>query len=271
MTNRKLNWYESKDFTPEQTIERIWDVEDCKALLSRFMFYYNNDMNREILNELWVQEPDSRAAACFGSNWGFYESYDEIERYFLKERPSQRNEQLAAYDDPKAGPGHGLSILRMVDTPVIYIAEDGKTAQCQCFQSGEETIGKPDNEADGYWLFGRVAADFLKEANGWRIWHYIDIIDIKAPVGIPMSRYPVYPQPEDEFFRHFFEKGNPTVKFLAHDFRFHAADGWPQYPSAHKTYGPDNSYARECHPEYRTDGIDVEWETVKCAREAWGR
>lgn len=275
MTNRQLRWYETGSFTPEQTLERIWDVEDCKALISRFMIYFSNEMQREILDELWVSEDANRETASFASNWGYYEGYAEVERYFIQEHGRQRATQLSAYNDEPGSSdrnlGHGLSVSRMVDTPVIYIAEDGKTAQGMFFQTGEETIGKPGNEADGWWFYGRVAVDFIREKNGWRIWHYVDSLEMECPVGYPMRDMPLFPKPEDEFFRHAFEDGNPTIPFLTHDYRFHLADGWPQFPSAHKTYNVENSYASEHHPEKRGDCVDIEWETVKCARYAWNR
>lgn len=274
MTNRVLNWYEKGSYSQEQTMERVWDVEDCKNLISLYYLYYNNDMRDEIIDQLWVGEKENQVTASYGSNWGFYDGMEEVKRFLLNERSKVRKASLEQYR--QAGnlaceTGHGMSICRMVDTPLIYIAEDGESAQGLFYHTGEETYGKPDGSADGVWFYGRVAVDFRKEKDGWKIWHFVSIYDFECPVGEVYADLPLWPEPEEEFYRGFFEAGKPTIHFLAHDFVYHASDGWPQIPCAYETYDARHSFAPEGHPEMRKDGLDLEWETVKCSRLAWGR
>ena len=67
-----------------ERIQRVWDMEECKKLAAKQMFYYANDDRKGMIEELWVREPENAKTASFGRNWGFYLGIDEIERYFVE-------------------------------------------------------------------------------------------------------------------------------------------------------------------------------------------
>lgn len=68
----------TKVFSDDEQIRRVWDMEEVKDLMARRAYYYMQDMRREELETLWVQKPENRETAVFGSNWGFYLGLDNI-------------------------------------------------------------------------------------------------------------------------------------------------------------------------------------------------
>ena len=66
----------------------------------------------------------------------------------------------------------GALFLHHINTPMIQVAEDGRTAHGVWYSSGLET---PYNAETGKhqakWCWGKYAADFVKGDCGWRIWH----------------------------------------------------------------------------------------------------
>lgn len=259
MIGSKLRWYEPEGiFTPEQKFERVLDMESCREIACKKVIYYNNEMREKEIETLWVRKNENRETASLASNWGFYVGMDEIERYYLEQYSEKRS--LI-----------GLSRFRTINTPVIYIAEDGNTAQANFLLAGEETHLKSDGTVEGVHIFGRIGADFIREDGEWKIWHWVDLYDWTPKVCELSENEPLFKKPEEEPFHVEFTEGKPTIDMVTHYNCTLAADGWISPPCAHKTYNPDNSNGPDGHPALRTDCVDVNWlgrsEMAKC----WGR
>jgi hypothetical protein len=72
----------------------------------------------------------------------------------------------------------GVLHMHTMFTPVIEIAGDGKTAKTVFDSFGPNIQGGSD---EGSWLQGKYAVDFVKQDDGWKIWH--------------LQFYPVYVTP----------------------------------------------------------------------------
>ena len=77
-------------FTPDEEVNRLWDVTDVTDLIARHSLYYSADRRREELAELWVQEPDNRRTASLGVNNGWYVGMEEIARHYVADLEAQR-------------------------------------------------------------------------------------------------------------------------------------------------------------------------------------
>ena len=62
----------SRTFTTEETMLRVWDVEEIKKLMSRRVYYIANEWRARELDELWVSDPEHQKTASFGRNTGYY-------------------------------------------------------------------------------------------------------------------------------------------------------------------------------------------------------
>lgn len=60
--------------------------------------------------------------------------------------------------------------LYTCDTPIVEVAEDGRTAQGVWTSSGAETWREGDEKPQGYWRWGKYALDFIQENGVWKIW-----------------------------------------------------------------------------------------------------
>lgn len=259
MIGEQVYWYENLNCTPQEMLRRVLDVEECKNLVSRQMLNYNGGNWEESLNQLWVQEPEHQETASYGSPWGFYTGMKSVRRYYV----DGMNRQISTHS--------GVSLFRGANTPVIFVAGDGKTAQGMFLMSGEETWERQDGSVDALHLYGRIAVDFIREEQGWRIWHWVDIYQMTNPVGEDISTSPVTCLPEEKLLKPMFLQSQPDIQMDTHYPEYHDTDGWPQYPSAHDTYDKTHSYAPEGHPGLQTDLTDVNWAMRMALNKAWGR
>ncbi len=66
----------------------------------------------------------------------------------------------------------GIMLIHYLTTPMIEVAEDGKTARGVWWSPGIETVKEtPDSDPVAYWCFGSYANDFILENGKWKIWH----------------------------------------------------------------------------------------------------
>ena len=73
----------SRQYTDEELIQRVWDVEEIKKLIHKRVIYIANEMRKEELNDLWVQDPNHQKTASFGRNTGYYTGMDAIRDYYV--------------------------------------------------------------------------------------------------------------------------------------------------------------------------------------------
>ena len=236
---------DEKNFTLEQQMQHIWDVEDVKTVMHKRVFYQTADLREEELNELWVSDPELQKTASYGSNWGYYVGMDAVRGYYVDAHKAALERQMAE---------NGTDVLNMgnmyahpVTTGLVEVAEDGKTAKGLWYSIGNEAMALPDGAAHVQWMLGKVAADFVKEADGWKIWHIVVSTDVDCEAGHDYGEYPVYVDwsaNSDNPVRK--EFGTPTIEMLTHDVTFNWWDDYPPMPPKnYKTFTDDISYGPE--------------------------
>ena len=78
--------------------------------------------------------------------------------------------------------GVGQIAYRPIDTPVIEVADDLKTAKGLWVVRGSYNRVTPAGPVS-YWDWSYLAADFIEEDGQWKIWHMILFTDIACPLG----------------------------------------------------------------------------------------
>ncbi len=149
----------------------------------------------------------------------------------------------------------GVGGMHSLMTPLIYVAEDGETAQGMWHSPGQITFSEPggDGLPEGHcmWMYERYAVDFIKENGEWKIWHLLIGTDTAMPVGgcitdeiIDLERpAPAAEAGEDPYAMEL------TFTFPAYDSRFN----WPEYPplpKPYRTFSETVSYGPEGNPLY---------------------
>lgn len=160
-------------YTDEELLQRVLDLEAIRDLMNRRFYYIANEKRREEINEMWVTEPELRATASFGKNWGYYVGMRDITEYYVVKHYNERKAQLDGISqvDPSVEniPENmyiGCSSLHSITTPRLMLAYDGKTAQGLWHSVGLESYIKEDGTPDPHWITERIGADFIKEKNG---------------------------------------------------------------------------------------------------------
>jgi hypothetical protein len=79
----------------------------------------------------------------------------------------------------------GLLVEHTLTTPVLEIAEDGKTAKGIWISPGHETFPVPGEKVPkAHWSWGRYAVDFRKESGKWKIWHLHVLTTFRTPYAV---------------------------------------------------------------------------------------
>ena len=132
-------------------------------------------------------------------------------------------------------------------TGLVELAEDGKTAKGLWYSIGNEAMAQADGTAHVQWMLGKVAADFVREEDGWKIWHIVISTDVDCQAGHDYGEYPVYEDwSADSTNQVRREFGRPTVEVLTHDVTFNWWDNYPPMPPKdYKTFTDDISYGPE--------------------------
>lgn len=240
-------------YSDDEQICRVWDVEEIKKLMAKRTYYHANDMRREELNELWVKTPKNRKTASIGTNWGWYVGFDEVSNYYVVNHAEKLQKKLDEYCAANAdiqnirdNLGYGSMQIQPLSTAFVKLAEDGKTARGIWYSIGMETVGNADGTGKADWVCQKIAADFAKEGEEWKIWHIVFGMDLTTEAGVGYHSVTTLKDWQDAF-----EAGDPTVKMLAHDTRFNWSDDWPPVPEPYVSYdAEDTSYAPTGHPEY---------------------
>lgn len=238
-----------KRLTLEEEMDRIWNVEQVKTLMHKRVYLQTADRRQEELDTMWVSGPDYRETASYGSNWGYYVGMDEIRRYYVDRHRSALEEQKAA--NGAAEPNLGNLYAHPLSTGLVELAKDGKTAKGLWYSIGNEAMARPDGTAHVQWMLGKVAADFVREEDGWKLWHLVVSTDVDCQAGHNYGEYPVYvdwsAQSDNPVRREF---GSPTLEMLTHDVTFNWWDDYPPVPPReYERFTDEISYGPEgYHP-----------------------
>ena len=236
---------EERKHSDNELIRRVWDIEDIKTLMNRRVYLQSADARQKELDTLWVSDPAYQETASYGSNWGFYIGMDAIRDYYVAKHGADLEAQR--FENGAAEINLGNMYAHPVSTGLVELAEDGKTAKGLWYRIGHESKALPDGTADVRWILGKVAADFVREADGWKLWHIVVSTDVDCEAGHNWGEYPVYedwssdsPNPIRREF------GTPTLEVLTHDVTFNWWDDYPAMPPKnYKTFTDKISYGPE--------------------------
>ena len=212
-----------KDYTDDELIGRVWDIEEIKKLVYKRSVYIANDWRARELDELWVAEPEHQKTASFGKNIGWYVGMDNIRAWY----------------DVKHGDGY--MAFHPATTGLVELAGDGKTAKGLFYSIANETESNGDGTAKALWMPEKVAFDFIKEGDSWKIWHLVAAVDLVSEAGTDYGDQDPYP----DYSKDLADFGEPTVKELIHDGTFNWWDDYPGLPQPYETWSDDISYGPE--------------------------
>lgn len=151
-------------------LERLEAVQACRNLMGKYSYYHTAFRNKEYI-DLWAKREDDLLVMP----WGSYKGFEGVKACYMNDHGDR--------SDPKVRESlKGAVMMHEIDTEVIEVAADGKTAKGAWLSPGHETYiegmvpGFQDDTVEhkprAEWCWGKYAVDFIKDADGqWKIWH----------------------------------------------------------------------------------------------------
>ena len=183
-----------RQYTTEQLLGRFEDRRDIINLMARYAADYLLKKEKDMYANYWsVREDVSR-----GVNEGYYVGAQAVAGYYagldaknaLVSKLLQKRfpEQLGSLSDEELY-GVGTIGYKPLDTGVIEIAADGQTAKGIWALRGTYTDLTPQGVIS-YWVWGSIACDFVWENDAWKIWHMLELHDVRNPCGLSWANGP---------------------------------------------------------------------------------
>jgi hypothetical protein len=187
---------------------------------------------------------------------------DNISSYYVVKYFKERQDLLDAYckEHPEVANrrenlGYGCMSFRPASTPLVVLSGDGKTARGLWYSIGQDSTWQPGGgPASCQWYNDKIAADFVKEDGGWKIWHLVIANDFHVEAGENLDTISTKPEPGEHPAEADFSAGDPTVKMLTHNSAMNWSDNYPPIPEAYFTFdNEETSFGPEGHPNYEED------------------
>jgi hypothetical protein len=167
-------------------VQRLIDSQDIQSVMSRHAWYYSAGQHQRELTELWAIDQND---VSFGTNAGYWVGYKSIKYAYVDWFKIQSAKDLAylskKHPEVKNVPENvlaGTSMMHTITTPLVVVADDGKTAKALFYSPGQVSqtpLGNPDAN----WMWERYAVDFIKQDGKWKIWHFNVFTDFSVVPG----------------------------------------------------------------------------------------
>ena len=236
--------------TTEQLITK-WEAKRAiKNLMGKYVNTLLLNRDAKVFDSFWADKAD----VCLGFNEGWYRGPEAVKAYYdaCAERNRLVAEVLQKHFPEKLGGktpeeiyGIGTMKIYPLYTPLIEVAEDGKTAKGLWSCMGSHCDVDPVGPIARY-LWGYYAVDFANDGDGWKIWHMQFVHDIDGVVGKnwgePEPEYPELPEfaPLKDFAYPAFTEKETLRNVYSPD---RIPDKAPRFPEPYETFSDTFSYA----------------------------
>jgi hypothetical protein len=174
-------------FTTEQLTDRWEDRRDIKNLMGKYSASLLLKREKTMFADFWSQRED----ISFGVNKGYYSGREAIDNYFKiidRYTSATRDLLIKLFPEETAGKtpdelyGIGPFECKAINNAVIEIAADGLTAKGMWHCLGMVTDVTTRGPVS-HWIMATFAADFVREDDGWKLWHLLYLEDVNCPAG----------------------------------------------------------------------------------------
>jgi hypothetical protein len=136
------------------SIKRLQAYEEIQNNMGRCMAAFNFRQADKVLSHFALSQTD---VSLEYADEGLFEGANAVKQII--------GEVVGA----PVKPGEMLDM--QLNTPIIEVATDLKTAKALWWTPGAGAVPKENAEPEAIWCWGMLAVDFIYEANTWKIWH----------------------------------------------------------------------------------------------------
>jgi len=222
-------------YDDDTQIRKTWDIEEIRNVAHKFSFLMANNERDRAIAECWVTDPEYTKDASYGKNWGYYVGLDEVKKYLTDP------ERVAKY----------VAGQQPMTSWVVEMAHNDNTAQAVFYCIWWEVNKNAEGKDEANWFGAKVGVDFVKQADGWKIWHYFMGADIYCPAGGSFSEQPStitetpgWDHPMKADF------GTPTIPMDAYTVKYNWSH-YPPLPTPHDTYAETVNCGPTGNPNYK--------------------
>ena len=178
-------------------IERLEAAQACRNLMGKYSYYHTAFRNKEYI-DLWAKRDDDLLVMP----WGSYQGFEGVKACYMKDHGDR--------SDPKVLDSlKGAVMMHEMDTEVIEVAEDGKSAKALWqFQAADTRVTACGPLS--IWKIGYMAADLVEEDGEFKVLNLLYALDIDHPCAEPWTEPSKY-APDPEFAAFDIPEPQPTV------------------------------------------------------------
>jgi len=172
-------------------------IQAVANVMGRHAYYHGTGKNCDELDAIWAKHPPTPntftnpAGAWTGEH--IRSSYCEMNLVNQKKDLDALRKIYPEVPDTTASYGAGMFLIHTLTTPIIEIAGDGKTAKGMWYSPGIMIgpINGTDGGPGGIYFYEKYGVDFIKEEDGWKIWHIQMFYDYTGPLDHGVATIPV--------------------------------------------------------------------------------
>lgn len=161
-----LETMEQKLEEMNREIERLRAIVEITNVMGRYQTLLVPQTMDRVAKEtfaIWMDDVSMEV-----SDRGVYVGKDAVDLLFSHLMGPENEPQL---EDGKADL-RGAYYMHQMNTPMIEVAGDGKTAHAVWYSCGLETpFNKEKGKRQAKWCWGKYSVELIKGDCGWRIWH----------------------------------------------------------------------------------------------------
>lgn len=238
-----------RSFTSEELLTRWEHRRAIKNIMGKLTQSYLMMEEAEIYNRWWSK----RADVCLGVNTGWYSGAEAVRGYYdaLGAKIQLASDIIAkAFPEKLAGKtrdelyGVGQLGVKPVDTEIVEIAGDGKTAKGIWSLHGTYADMTPSGPVS-CWDWGYYCVDFVLEGDDWKIWHMQYLTDINNPTGSDWAgTHTVFPEDKNFAAMKAFHFPEPNVPMTLRENYYPGRPftETPPLPEPYETFAETFSY-----------------------------
>lgn len=178
--------------------DRIAAAQECRNLMGRYSYLHTASRNIEFMN-LWADREDDLLVMP----WGYYKGKSGVVDCYVKGHGDRSDPRVLESPMLKGG-----MMMHAMDTCVVEVASDGKTAKGCWISPGHESMFLPDetkypnwNPSCGpvpkedmvpscEWAWSKYQADFILEGDQWKFWKMRLWPIYKTDFYVPWTQHP---------------------------------------------------------------------------------
>ena len=172
--------------TVEEMARRALDYAEIQNVMAAHVYYYRAQKQTDELERFWSKTKED---LVYAHNERAFEGRAQVYKYYSEANDVTRKEKLDAIckvfpevENKPENLGMGDLVAHILTTPYIEIAGDGRTAKGVWYSPGLCSSVGADGHLNAMRIWEKYGVDFIREEDGWKIWHFCGYIDFMMPV-----------------------------------------------------------------------------------------